>query len=106
MSELYERIYDKVRQIPQGSVASYGQIAVATGMPRGARLVGWALRILLTEDIPWHRVISRERRLSIDNPRVTKDDQKMLLEKEGRTVKERNGEYYVDGDDWHIFKEL
>lgn len=103
MSDIYDRIYKRVKEIPYGKVASYGQVAMAVGMPRGARLVGWALRLLPSPDIPWQRVINRERRLSIDNPVVTKDDQKRLLEQEGRRVVERAGEYFVEGDDWYTF---
>ena len=40
------RIYETIRDIPRGSVASYGQIAEIAGIPRGARQVGWALKQL------------------------------------------------------------
>ena len=40
------RIYETIRDIPRGSVASYGQIAEIAGIPRGARQVGWALKRL------------------------------------------------------------
>ena len=36
----YNLIYDKVRQIPQGKVATYGQIAELAGLFGKARLVG------------------------------------------------------------------
>ena len=38
------RIWETIRDIPPGSVASYGQIAEIAGIPRGARQVGYALR--------------------------------------------------------------
>ncbi|NOR67165.1 MAG: cysteine methyltransferase, partial [Woeseiaceae bacterium] len=41
-----ERIWATVRDVPIGSVASYGQIAEIAGIPRGARQVGYALRQL------------------------------------------------------------
>ncbi len=54
-----ERIYETIRGIPRGSVASYGQVADVAGIPRGARQVGWALRQLPSgHDVPWHRVIT------------------------------------------------
>jgi methylated-DNA-protein-cysteine methyltransferase-like protein len=46
-----------VRAIPHGSVATYGQIADLTGMPRRARLVGRALKELGDDRVPWHRVL-------------------------------------------------
>lgn len=51
-----QAVYDIVKKIPQGSVASYGQIALILGKPRGAREVGWAMRNC-PEDLPWWRVV-------------------------------------------------
>jgi alkylated DNA nucleotide flippase Atl1 len=62
-----ERIYDTVRDIPSGNVASYGQVAEIAGIPRGARQVGWALRQLSRgEDVPWHRVITASGRIAFE----------------------------------------
>jgi len=44
-----QRIYATIRDIPQGCVASYGQIAEIAGIRRGARQVGYALRHLPNE---------------------------------------------------------
>jgi methylated-DNA-protein-cysteine methyltransferase related protein len=53
------RIWSTIRDIPCGCVASYGQVAEITGIRRGARQVGYALRCLpLGHDVPWHRVIT------------------------------------------------
>ena len=53
-----ERIWATIRDIPEGSVASYGQIAEIAGIPRGARQVGYALRHLPSgSEVPWYRVI-------------------------------------------------
>lgn len=53
-----ERIWATIREIPEGCVASYGQIAEIAGIPRGARQVGYALRHLPRESkVPWYRVI-------------------------------------------------
>ena len=41
-----QRIWNTIRDIPSGSVASYGQVADITGIRRGARQVGYALRHL------------------------------------------------------------
>ena len=37
MTEFTRRIYEVVKQIPKGRVASYGQVAQLAGNPRGAR---------------------------------------------------------------------
>lgn len=58
---LYEAIYATVRRIPYGRVSSYGRIALLAGLPRQARLVGYALHALrgsAGDDVPWWRVIS------------------------------------------------
>ena len=53
-----ERIWATICDIPEGSVASYGQIAEIAGIPRGARQVGYALRHLPKgSSVPWYRVI-------------------------------------------------
>ena len=53
-----ERIWATICDIPEGCVASYGQIAGITGIPRGARQVGYALRHLPKDSkVPWYRVI-------------------------------------------------
>ena len=60
-----ERIWATIRDIPPGSVASYGQIAEIAGIPRGARQVGYALRHLPDgHDVPWHRVITASGRIA------------------------------------------
>ena len=44
-------VYRVVRRIPAGQVATYGQIAALSGMPRAARQVGWALSALDDFDV-------------------------------------------------------
>lgn len=57
----FELIYDTVRQIPEGRVASYGQIAELAGNRRWARVVGYALHAIPEgSDIPWHRVVKKD----------------------------------------------
>ncbi len=57
-SEFTKRVYEVVRQIPRGRVASYGQVAALAGNPRGARGVGFALhRNPEPGVIPCHRVV-------------------------------------------------
>ncbi|KXS50762.1 MAG: methylated-DNA-protein-cysteine methyltransferase related protein, partial [Marinobacter sp. T13-3] len=53
-----QKIWQVVAAIPEGKVASYGQIAAMAGLGRQARFVGRALgRLPAGHSIPWHRVI-------------------------------------------------
>ena len=59
----YEKIYDIVKQIPRGTVATYGQVAALAGNKRWARVVGYALHVNPDpEGIPCYRVVNREGR--------------------------------------------
>ena len=60
---IFSCIYSLVRKIPRGKVATYGQIARALGMPRGARTVGWAMHDC-PDDVPWHRVVNAQGKIS------------------------------------------
>lgn len=66
-STFVEKVYDVIRAIPRGNVATYGLVAALAGVPRGARAVGWALRILTPRQaaaIPWHRVVGAGGRIA------------------------------------------
>jgi len=55
----YQRIYAVVRQIPEGRVATYGQVASLAGLAGQARQVGYALHALPDGTaVPWHRVVN------------------------------------------------
>ena len=59
MKTTFELIYDVVRKIPRGCVATYGQIATLAGNPRWSRVVGYALHVNPEPGvIPCHRVVS------------------------------------------------
>ena len=59
-SNSFEKIYEIVRQIPSGKVATYGQIAVLAGNRRWSRVVGFALHVNPDPGgIPCHRVVNR-----------------------------------------------
>ena len=82
----YNKIYEIVRQIPAGKVATYGQVADLANMYGKARLVGYALyRVdMRSPDIPWHRVINAKGEISYSLSRHGADyRQKWLLEQEG-----------------------
>ena len=78
---LYQRIYDVVRHIPAGRVATYGQIATVVGPPVTAQQVGEAMAALRHNHppppVPWQRVINAQGKVST-GPR-----QQQLLEQEG-----------------------
>jgi len=55
----YAQVYAVVRRIPEGRVATYGQVAALAGLPRQARQVGYALAALADgSDVPWQRVVN------------------------------------------------
>ena len=61
----FELIYEQVKKIPRGKVATYGQIAMLAGNPRWSRVVGYALHANPDpENIPCYRVVDRMGRLS------------------------------------------
>ncbi len=60
MKNSYELIYDVVKRIPYGKVATYGQIAFLAGNPKWSRVVGYALHVNPDPDsIPCYRVVNR-----------------------------------------------
>ena len=81
----YRRIYATVARVPRGRVATYGQIAALAGLPRRARLVGYALRVLPEgSDIPWHRVVNAKGQVSLRGDGLGHEElQVHLLRREG-----------------------
>jgi methylated-DNA-protein-cysteine methyltransferase-like protein len=57
-----QQVYAIVRQVPAGSVITYGAIARVLGDPRKARQVGWAMAVSPDGDdpaaVPAHRVVN------------------------------------------------
>lgn len=83
----YEKIYEIVKQIPKGTVATYGQVAALAGNKRWARVVGYALHVNPDPDgIPCYRVVNREGRLSDAFAFGGVNQQKVLLEADGIEV--------------------
>lgn len=72
-----EMVCAVVRMVPNGRVATYGQIAALLGRPRGGREVGWALSGCDDPRVPCHRVVDRTGRLA---PRFS--DQRARLRRE------------------------
>jgi methylated-DNA-protein-cysteine methyltransferase-like protein len=85
----FERVYEIVRQIPEGKVTSYGAIAKALGTARSARMVGWAMNASHNlEDVPAHRVVNRLGLLSGKHHFDGTNLMQQLLENEGIKIKE------------------
>jgi methylated-DNA-protein-cysteine methyltransferase-like protein len=85
----YEQVWNLVRQIPRGKVASYGQIAMMIPPPMGVdfesykafspRWVGGAMAAC-PDGVPWQRVINSQGKIS---EREGAERQRQLLEEEG-----------------------
>jgi methylated-DNA-protein-cysteine methyltransferase-like protein len=81
----WDRYYDIIREIPSGSVLTYGDVARLAGKPNGAREVGWALGSLPPDsDVPWWRVVNAAGAISL-RP-LSSDLQAELLRAEGIPV--------------------
>ena len=79
-----QRILQTIHSIPEGSVATYGQIAKLAGLPGKARYVGYILKTLPQgSTIPWHRVINSKQRISFNEGSDAYLRQKSRLEDEG-----------------------
>lgn len=89
------QVWDLVRQIPAGKVATYGQIARMIPPPDvmplpnyeafGARWAGGAMAAC-PPDVPWQRVINAQGKISL---RPGAEEQRQLLEAEGVEFDER-----------------
>ena len=97
----YEKIYEVVKSIPEGRVATYGQVAFLSGNPRWSRVVGYALHMNPEPDlIPCYRVVNREGKASESFAFGGGEVQRKLLEAEG-VVFDENG--VVDLKKYGIF---
>ena len=61
----FEKIYEQVKKIPKGKVATYGQIAIMAGNPHWAQIVGYALHSNPEPGvIPCHRIVSKDGKIA------------------------------------------
>lgn len=80
---LFNRIYELVRAIPRGRVATYGQIARHIGRC-SPKMIGFAMAAVSHDsDVPWHRVINFKGQISRRGRGDTEIIQRVLLEAEG-----------------------
>lgn len=56
----FDKIYEAVRKIPYGKVATYGQLATMAGNPHWSQIVGYALHVNPDpKNIRCYRVVNR-----------------------------------------------
>ena len=86
-----EKVYEVVKTIPKGKVATYGQIALYLGNKNLARVVGNILHNNPEpENVPCHRVVNCNGRLANSYAFGGLEAQKILLESEGVVFKDNN----------------
>ncbi len=91
------RVVGWIKKIPQGKVASYGQIAALAGSPRAAIAVGQILHRSGEElNLPWQRVINAQRYISTTCLEHPAELQAMLLKGEGVETIKTNSGYKID----------
>ena len=80
----YQNVWKVVSEIPSGHVLTYGEVARLSGMPRAARRVSQALRRApRAMELPWHRVINAQGKISFPEDSSGWVQQKDKLENEG-----------------------
>jgi len=80
----YQSVWKVVSEIPSGHVLTYGEVARLSGMPRAARRVSQALRRAPRGmELPWHRVINAQGKISFPEDSGGWMRQKDKLENEG-----------------------
>ena len=82
----FDKVYEVAKQIPYGRVTSYGAIAIYLGMPRSARMVGYAMNNSHGRDVPAHRVVNRKGLLTGKHHFEGTNLMQQLLESEGISV--------------------
>lgn len=86
MQPFTEKVIGVIREIPEGKVMTYGQIATVAGSPRAARQVVRVLHSMSKKHrLPWHRVINSKGQISLLDDE-SYQEQKLSLESEGVEV--------------------
>jgi methylated-DNA-protein-cysteine methyltransferase-like protein len=97
MPDFYHQVYNLTKKIPAGRVASYGQLAALISSPRAARVVGWCLHKMDSDDnLPWHRVINSKGYITTTCETHGADVQAGLLRNEGIKVTKKDNLWWVD----------
>ena len=86
MQPFTEKVIQLIKEIPEGKVMTYGQIAAYAGNHRAARQVARILHSMGRKyHLPWHRVINAKGQVAIKDD-ATYHEQILLLEMEGIEV--------------------
>ncbi|SET57523.1 methylated-DNA-protein-cysteine methyltransferase related protein [Oceanobacillus limi] len=102
MKPFTEKVILIIKQIPQGSVMTYGQIARLAGSPRGARQVVRILHSMSKKHhLPWHRVINAKGKVAVKDDAIYQE-QIYSLQMEGVKVSEKGR---VDLEQYQWFEE-
>ena len=100
----YDIVYENVRKIPKGKVATYGQIAFMCGSPKASRAVEYALHFNPDPDnIPCFRVVNRFGALAEKFAFGGIEEQKRRLEEDGVEVRD---DYTVDLNKYSFVPDL
>ena len=90
MEAFTQTVIDLLKSIPEGSVCTYGTIALMAGRPNGARQVTRIIHSLSRKyDLPWHRIINAKGMISLPKP-FGYNEQKTLLQNKGVEFDEKD----------------
>lgn len=99
MQPFTQQVVMIIKNIPEGKVMTYGQIARLAGSPRAARQVVRVLHSMSKKyGLPWHRVINAKGQISIQDD-SSFHDQILSLQSEGVKVSE-TGQVCLDIYQW------
>ena len=107
MGAFSDKVFEAVRQIPRGSVSTYGDIARVIGSPWSSRYVSYALRnnpspattAQPEEAIPCHRVVFKDGQICDNFAFGGVDVQRKMLQDEGVAFADS---MHVDMDHCHF----
>ncbi len=86
MQAFTKQAIEVIKNIPEGKVMTYGQIAALAGSPRGARQVARLLHSMSSKyELPWHRVVNASGQIVVSDPE-SRYAQQTFLEQEGIEV--------------------
>lgn len=103
-ADFYTEVYNIVKEIPEGNVVTYGQLAKLARRPQCSRMVGQAMFNAPRElNLPCHRVVNSQGRLApqLDGTKGTAGKRRHRFQKERvRGFKEA----YLGGDIAHYLR--
>ena len=103
MQPFTEKVITIIKNIPEGKVMTYGQIAARAGSPRAARQVVRALHSMsLKYRLPWHRVVNAKGQIAVQDDE-SYNEQLLSLEAEGVEIG-LNGFIDLGKYQWHPYE--